>query len=232
VADEPADRYDGTHVSIHFNDCALHATYDCISSDRAQLLEMQLDEAWDIFVAYGFNAPLAGGDGRLPVWVFAPLEDDALGWSRGTHIEIDPQHTQATAASRHWGTPHHELFHQVQRTYDHSESRWVKEGTAKLMEDMVLADLDGKADSGYVSDVDWLVDFLRRRKEPYGFKQAALGHSRRATERRRLKPAELNRSRPQALGGRPGLAVLRRTARPVADVVGEYQIPSLMLALD
>jgi hypothetical protein len=152
-ADAPPDSFTGTYVVIRFNDCAIHATADCISVARARLLADQLDEAWDLFMDYGFNEPYAGSGPPLPVWVFSPLVDDAFGWARGGHIEVRPDRIQTSAADVHRGTPHHELFHMVQRTYPNGEPGWVKEGTAKFIEDMVFDDLDANGSSQYVARV-------------------------------------------------------------------------------
>jgi hypothetical protein len=157
VTDAPPDTFTGTHVEIHYYDSALHPSEPvttCISSTQAQLLAQQLDDAWDAFVNYGFHDPDSGGAARLPVWVFSPLDQDAWGWSRGSHIEIDPVRVQANAADTHKGTPHHELFHQVQITYGADEPDWVDEGTAKFIEDMVFNDLDADAASAFVGRVN------------------------------------------------------------------------------
>jgi hypothetical protein len=154
TADAPPDSYTGTHVAIYFNDCAIHPTTDCISATRAQLLADQLDEAWELFMDFGFNEPDAGDGPPLPVWVFSPLVDDALGWARSGHIEVRTDRVQTSAADMHRGTPHHELFHMVQRTYANGEPAWVVEGTPKFIEDMVFDDLDANASSQYVARVN------------------------------------------------------------------------------
>jgi len=150
----PPDSHTGTYVEIRYTECSdppvAADPADCISNARAQLLAQQLDESWDAYLDYGFNAPYAGGSTRLPVWVFSPLALDAWGWSRGDHIEVDPVRIQTIAADTHMGTPHHELFHQVQRTYGNSEPGWVVEGTAKFIEDMIFADNDANTASAFV----------------------------------------------------------------------------------
>lgn len=123
----------------------------CLYYNSGSTTEAQANQAadiienyWDRYVAdFGFLAPSFTGKLQIELTVSA----DCNGGTSSSSNVMDAWtgcFAEDEAVQKVLG---HELFHRVQYSYDGSEVKWFKEGTARAMEDLVFDNIDNWANA-------------------------------------------------------------------------------------
>jgi parallel beta-helix repeat protein len=149
-----------SHTSGHFTvwytlDSANHPNDALDSKGQAERVAQNLNDAWDFFVDHGYRDPKSDS-GHVNVHVY---DVPYLGqtWSGWHVIEIDADFVRDDDLNETMATPGHELYHRVQYQYDASENDFMKEGSAKWVEDTLTTDLDNDPLSQYMARVSNLL---------------------------------------------------------------------------
>lgn len=142
-----------TRFRIHYTlDSVNFPKHALLNNTQATLLASDLEAAYDTYVSYGFDAPALNSDGFIETYIFG-----SGAWGRTNPswdcIVISPGRVRTSSTAIRLGSPHHELFHRVQFEYDPSETSWMVEGTAKMMEDQVFTDTDTDPRSAFLNEV-------------------------------------------------------------------------------
>jgi hypothetical protein len=133
------DIVERTNFCVYYDNDTTHTNFvtDTQAGNAADIVQAY----WDAYVGFGFNAPAFTS--KLEV----QLTKDA-GCNGGTSSTTNVM----DAFTGCFGVNNdirsvlgHELFHRIQYSYDGTEVKWFKEGTARAIQDNVFADLDGWA---------------------------------------------------------------------------------------
>jgi Mg-chelatase subunit ChlD len=130
------DRIDRTDFCVYFNSANT-------TNGQATTVADHIQAYWDRYVTdFGFLVP-ASASGQLEVWIINNASCNGVTSAGWDHLEVNngcfgtPESIQKVAG--------HELFHRVQYSYDGSEVKWFKEGTARAIEDNAFANIDNWA---------------------------------------------------------------------------------------
>lgn len=120
--------------------------YDAEDEDTPEELAEEVadytDDHWDRFVDFGFNEPATPGELQVQL-------QDGTNCNGGTGASLDYMYVFEDCDPPQEQMEHvtgHELFHRVQYAHD-ANSKWMREGTARAMQDQVYAHIDDFADS-------------------------------------------------------------------------------------
>ncbi|MFW6097264.1 MAG: VWA domain-containing protein [Chloroflexota bacterium] len=120
--------------------------YDADDDDTPQELAEEVadytDDHWDRFVDFGFNEPATPGELQVQL-------RDGTGCNGATGASLDYMYVFEDCDPPQEQMEHvtgHELFHRVQYAHD-ANSKWMREGTARAMQDQVYAHIDDFADA-------------------------------------------------------------------------------------
>ena len=127
---------------------------------QATTVADQTQQYWDRYVALNFREPLILS-GKLEV----RIQNDSCNGSTGASLNFMNVNNGCLGVDG-WmqKVVGHELFHRVQYSYDGSEVKWFKEGSARAMEDKAFDNIDNwpnasAASSSYNNEVnDYLVN--------------------------------------------------------------------------
>ncbi|MCP5521327.1 MAG: VWA domain-containing protein [Verrucomicrobiales bacterium] len=110
-----------------------------ITADQANQAADTVEDYWDRYVAdFGFLTPSFSDKLQIKLTV----DNDCNGGTSSTSNVMDAWtgcFAEDEAIQKVLG---HELFHRVQYSYDGSEVKWFKEGTARAMEDLAFDNID------------------------------------------------------------------------------------------
>ena len=130
------------HFSIHYTTDAQQYPNDAVELVFVKHIAENMEDCWDALVEnpYSFREPYtksgktdviiyhSDGSWTAPDVNWIALEiDDLRGDYEVPAVTVDPLKGLAI--------PLHEIFHRVQYSYDPGEEKWLKEGTARWMED-------------------------------------------------------------------------------------------------
>lgn len=120
--------------------------YDADDDDTPEELAEDVadytDGHWERFVEFGFNEPATPGELQVQL-------RDGTNCNGGTGASLDHMYVFADCDPPQEQMEYvtgHELFHRVQYAHD-ANSKWMREGTARAMQDQVYAHIDDFADS-------------------------------------------------------------------------------------